>query len=324
MRKPTLQRSLNPSNNSDISSLENEGICIQLARRIFDDFNLVPDHYPKLEFPFPPYLVRTATLALGLIIKRPSFREKHGNATLKVARMLKRHCKQTWVSGKFIRSVIRLNHMAETVLDTQQMQADAGKPLLNGDLIAGNNMAAVSGDPPYGAGTSQYGNTLVPSDTRTRGRTRRPWESSAALLNSGRPSPTLTPPPPHAPCFTQGPQPSVDFVSPESGLMGFVTADYDFEKAMNGISPEVSGPFDTDTQVAHSSSTTTLPMPARNTANHRTMGADSVNGFIRSEWEEETRQNNLYGASTVKDAGVCTDWLQDLLGPGLDLSGSIY
>lgn len=317
MRKPMLRRSLIPADINEASNLENEVTCIHLARRIFDHFNCIPDRYPKMEFPFLHYLARTATLALGLIIKRRSFKEKHGSATLHIVRTLKRHCGQTWMSGKFIRSVIRLNHMAETVLGQDTVE----KSLVAGSSVADKSTASNSRDPLR---HTDYGG-LSASDKRPADRTRR-MVSAAAPPHTGNPINTLAPSP-LATSYSPQQRPDMSLISPASGFTGLVTADFDFEQAVNG-----SG-FGNSRRLQPT--TTTMPFLHAPTVHNPTLhawggnsagGGDAGFGMVETTQRHSQRQSEprYNGADNVNDFDLNADWLQDLLGTGLDLDGSIH
>ncbi|KAJ5742810.1 uncharacterized protein N7511_011211 [Penicillium nucicola] len=115
IRKPMLQQI---GSSHSLEASENEVICMRLVRGIIDDFQNVPeDHNPKYTFPFLHYLASATIIALGLIMKQPSFRQNYGEMTLETARSLKIHCHKTWVSGKMARAVWKLNRMAEATLN---------------------------------------------------------------------------------------------------------------------------------------------------------------------------------------------------------------
>ncbi|KAJ5663072.1 hypothetical protein N7507_003803, partial [Penicillium longicatenatum] len=115
IRKPMLQRSCTP-NQPVPEAIENEVICMRVAQSIFDDFNSMPEQHPKYTFPFLHYLTNATIIALGLIIKQPSFKRAYGQLTLKAARSLWDHCRKTWVSGRMARTVWRLNKMADATI----------------------------------------------------------------------------------------------------------------------------------------------------------------------------------------------------------------
>jgi hypothetical protein len=98
---------------------------MRLVQSIFDQFRQLaegPGH-AGFQFPFLHYLARTAIISLGLIVKQPSFRQSYGVITLAVIRDLTVSCGKTWVSGKFMRAVNKLNEMAERVLGQRRLDS---------------------------------------------------------------------------------------------------------------------------------------------------------------------------------------------------------
>lgn len=120
-----LQRALS---SDQPEAIQNEVICMRLAQRIIDDFRSVPEEHPKYTFPFLHYLTSATIIALGLVIKQPSFKEAYGERTLEAARSLREHCRKTWMSGKMIRTVWKLNRMADAILlpNDQSSERNAG------------------------------------------------------------------------------------------------------------------------------------------------------------------------------------------------------
>lgn len=97
---------------------------MRLAQRIIDDFRNVPEEHPKYTFPFLHYLTSATIIALGLIIKQPSFKSTYGALTLKATRSLREHCRKTWMSGKMIQTVWKLNQMADAILSPNDLALD--------------------------------------------------------------------------------------------------------------------------------------------------------------------------------------------------------
>ncbi|EOD45918.1 putative transcription factor fungi protein [Neofusicoccum parvum UCRNP2] len=83
---------------------------------IIGQFSQIPDDYPKFMFPFIHHLANATIISLALLIKEPLFRGTYGAATVLAAQTLRKYCTKTWVSGKLIRTVLRLNHMVTAVL----------------------------------------------------------------------------------------------------------------------------------------------------------------------------------------------------------------
>lgn len=112
-------------NNDSLSeAIENEVICMRLAQRIIDDFRNVPEEHPKYTFPFLHYLTSATIIALGLIIKQPSFKSSYGALTLRATKSLWEHCRKTWMSGKMVQTVWKLNEMADAILSPHESPLD--------------------------------------------------------------------------------------------------------------------------------------------------------------------------------------------------------
>ncbi|KAJ5724296.1 hypothetical protein N7488_002331 [Penicillium malachiteum] len=117
VRKPMLQKAWTPDQPAP-EAIKNEVICMRLAQSIFDDFNSMPEQHPKHTFPFLHYITNATIIALGLMIRQPSFKSEYGELTLRAARSLWEHCRKTWVSGKMVRIVWKLNQMADATMNS--------------------------------------------------------------------------------------------------------------------------------------------------------------------------------------------------------------
>ncbi|KAJ5092651.1 hypothetical protein NUU61_007521 [Penicillium alfredii] len=116
IRKPMLQR-VWCNHQPAPEVIENQVICMRLVQNILRDYKDVSEEHPKYTFPFLHYLANALIIALGLIIKQPSFKDTYRDSTLEAARSLKRHCRRTWVSGNMARAIWKLNEMASLVLE---------------------------------------------------------------------------------------------------------------------------------------------------------------------------------------------------------------
>ncbi|CEJ59802.1 hypothetical protein PMG11_08406 [Penicillium brasilianum] len=123
IRKPMLRKTRSDHNSSP-EEIENEVICMRLAQRIIDDFKNVPEEHPKYTFPFLHYLTSATIIALGLIIKQPSFTSSYGALTLRATQSLKEHCRKTWMSGKMIHTVWKLRQIADAILSSSNIPLD--------------------------------------------------------------------------------------------------------------------------------------------------------------------------------------------------------
>lgn len=98
-------------------TIQNQVTCMRVAQDIIDEFGNMPKEHPKYTFPFLHYLTNATIIALGLIMKQPTLRSSYGTMTLQATRSLVYHCRKTWVSRKMIRTVRKLNKMADAILD---------------------------------------------------------------------------------------------------------------------------------------------------------------------------------------------------------------
>ncbi|KAJ5560444.1 hypothetical protein N7513_002843 [Penicillium frequentans] len=139
IRKPMLQKPWTP-NQPIPEAIENEIICMRVAQSVFDDFNGMPEQHPKYTFPFLHYVTNATIIALGLIIKQPSFKRAYGQLTLRATRSLWDHCRKTWVSGKMARTVWKLNQMADATLShpSERLQGRVGELRPNRDQFVLN------------------------------------------------------------------------------------------------------------------------------------------------------------------------------------------
>lgn len=138
-------------------AIENEVICMRLARSIIDDFASVPEEHPKYTFPFLHYLSSATIIALGIIIKQPSFKNTYAALTLEAARSLREHCARTWVSGRMAQTVWRLNQMAEAALTV-----DNSPPEAIGDSTHSPSTNHLTHGPRPASNTAQRQQSFVP------------------------------------------------------------------------------------------------------------------------------------------------------------------
>ncbi|PLB51189.1 hypothetical protein P170DRAFT_406892 [Aspergillus steynii IBT 23096] len=112
IRKPLLRET------SSSSHLQNDTTCISIARDILQRFSEVPEAKAKSAFPFLHYLVGATMVSLGLVCKQPDSKQTLGALTLQAAHSLERYCQNTWVSGRMVRTIWKLNQMVKTVIES--------------------------------------------------------------------------------------------------------------------------------------------------------------------------------------------------------------
>ncbi|KAL1625555.1 hypothetical protein SLS56_007302 [Neofusicoccum ribis] len=220
IRKPLLQQSP-PVPTQEQNYIGNEVMCMQLAQSIIGQFSQIPDDYPKFMFPFIHHLANATIISLALLIKEPLFRGTYGAATVLAAQTLRKYCTKTWVSGKLIRTVLRLNHMVTAVLgddlaaiENSNFSQNVIDPTLDTQLFPSSLPA--NGPFPYLAQTAPNPNhgTVYPSADAAY-----EWQQSRTMNGEHDQANAATSP----------------------GLTDMVMTDYDFEemlqKAVNGTTP---------------------------------------------------------------------------------------
>ncbi|GME59367.1 hypothetical protein IQ07DRAFT_685697 [Neofusicoccum parvum] len=188
---------------------------------IIGQFSQIPDDYPKFMFPFIHHLANATIISLALLIKEPLFRGTYGAATVLAAQTLRKYCTKTWVSGKLIRTVLRLNHMVTAVLgddlaaiENSNFSQNVIDPTLDTQLFPSSLPA--NGPFPYLAQTAPNPNhgTVYPSADAAY-----EWQQSRTMDGEHEQANAATSP----------------------GLADMVMTDYDFEemlqKAVNGTTP---------------------------------------------------------------------------------------
>lgn len=113
-----------------LNNFENETKCADLANSTLELFSHIFEPYRMCTYPFLQYLLGSASIVLGLIIKEPTFRMKYGRSVIRAAQMINVFCKRTWVSGKSARSIARFNQIVYKILsqDGAVMNFDADAP----------------------------------------------------------------------------------------------------------------------------------------------------------------------------------------------------
>ncbi|KAL4920528.1 fungal-specific transcription factor domain-containing protein [Aspergillus aurantiobrunneus] len=337
IRRPMLNRASSSGFASEMDSVENEFTCMKLTRSIFDQFNEIPGHHPKFHFPFYHYLARTTMISLGLIIKEPSFRQAYGTRTLQMSRDIKLLCRRTWVSGKFVRSVLTLNRMAETVLGHDsavpitKAQGTASSVIPSGFIQSKDTEGCSYKNSPRDPNhicLLKHGsaNPSAVSEGVSRSQTPGP-SSSGGMINEPSMAQnidplraSLSPFPasftPLLPLSIPEPQanPNDNMDSLRSDLLDHVTQGFDFERAFNG---------DNTHHTAHLSHFTSTPrlysepgyMEGLSGSSQRQDDAcvndDQLPGFHAERNSVETGSNPQ---ADTHGAGI--DWVQDLLGAG--------
>jgi hypothetical protein len=109
-----LQKSVSGTT-SDLSSLENEAICLRIMNNVIEEAMELPAEQALFTFPFFHDLLRAVLISLGVLIKQPAFKEQYAVAVVRGVRLLEAYGQKTWVSGKLIRTVAKLSRIISRV-----------------------------------------------------------------------------------------------------------------------------------------------------------------------------------------------------------------
>ena len=289
-------------------------MCMQLCRTIILEFDHIPDKYPKHTFPFIHYVATATMIALGLIIKQPNFKSIDVTAVVQAARMLKRFCTQTWVSGRIIRAVTRINQVAALALGEVR-----GAP--SADIVPDSPQLPVSRQPtcPNNYSTHLSSDDLEnhPPDHESHHYPSSSLAAASLAQNMGRQEQNLG--------GSQKVHPNITLprdtpISCSSALENLMMADFDFEEGLsrqNGFDigwPCLPGFLDSGLPIQYQD--TTINLNAAEHAHPReTLGADSDRAR-RMPFSAtgpamcEVEQNNLF-ASNLSERDQ-NEWLQSL------------
>ncbi|KAK7413669.1 hypothetical protein QQX98_007451 [Neonectria punicea] len=114
IRRPAAPSNALPPSTHD--NIANEVVCAQLASSIVDVFDKIPAAYPKYAFPFMSFMMSAAMILFSIVIKNPGFKESYRRPIISAVQNMLIYCRKTWVSGKTIRTVSKLNRMVRCTL----------------------------------------------------------------------------------------------------------------------------------------------------------------------------------------------------------------
>ncbi|KAB8219308.1 fungal-specific transcription factor domain-containing protein [Aspergillus novoparasiticus] len=228
IRKPILQQRASPQESiADI--LETEVTCIRIACNIIQEFKQIPQ-YTASAFPFLHSLVGATVVTLGLIIREPSFKATYGNITLHAAISLENYCRKTWVSGKMIRTIRRLNQITSSVLSDSRNRASSRSAL---QPPSHNHKTDTNTVLHTTTTTTLPSSTILPASDLTNhtSAVQSSYIPISALTNQNTTSLTMSPM--HASNSTV---PSTHFQHTSEGWTvtppNLVTTDFDFEQSL--------------------------------------------------------------------------------------------
>ncbi|KAL2844354.1 fungal-specific transcription factor domain-containing protein [Aspergillus pseudoustus] len=117
IRKPMLQKSMSGAT-SDPWTFENDAISLQIMKNVIEESIRLPEEQAVFTFPFFHDVLRAVLISLGLLIKEPVFKEQYRVVVVRGVRLLEAYCQKTWVSGKLIRTVAKLNQTVSRLFGT--------------------------------------------------------------------------------------------------------------------------------------------------------------------------------------------------------------
>ena len=308
IRKPMLQQALSHSN-PVTDSLENDITCMQLAHNIIQGFNKIPKERARSIFPFLYYFVTATMISLGLIIKEPSFKATYGNETIQAAKLLRRYCRETWISGRMARTVHRLNRMAAHILNDNGIPGESFSDKLHPTFSRRGGALPQSQTPALDSQASNT--TFSAADTNSRsndflsehGISNIPVSSAHDMQNQPLSNPN--------PGINRYGTTELDLHHEASqqdnwtpGLANVVMADFDFEESTVSNS---CPPFGWN---GHWSPNPTWPQEAASAFPASEIGATGFYGPPSAAISEE--KANALPANPGEATGVEIDWLQSL------------
>ena len=150
---------IGPSHNQ----IATEAYCAQRAASIIQLFDKIPDTYPRYSFVFM-HPVTSATMILFSIASRnPALATRYGSTLLLAVHFLRSYCQKTWVSGKMIRTVSKLNEIVQAAFN---QAANTSEGSVNNQYDQQQREGNHSGEPdrliPVNASSSEPHNMAPP------------------------------------------------------------------------------------------------------------------------------------------------------------------
>jgi hypothetical protein len=197
-----------------------------MACNIIQEYKQVPQESTASAFPFLHSLVGATVIALGLMIREPSFRATYGDLTLHAAVSLENYCLKTWVSGKMIRTIRRLNQITSSVLSSPRSTSLDRHPYRSTSTTQNPDPNSRSTNwPTYPLTT--HASQRSPAATDGYNPTSLPTSNNTQSLCSTN---LLCPPNSIASLINPRQTPEGWTVTPTN----LVTADFDFEQTLTG------------------------------------------------------------------------------------------
>ncbi|OJI80327.1 hypothetical protein ASPTUDRAFT_936956 [Aspergillus tubingensis CBS 134.48] len=291
IRRPLLCASVSPDG-TPLDLFENEMSCMQIANGIIEEVSQFPEEKAIFTFPFIHYLIGATTTSLGLILKENTFKAAYGGATVHAVRLLESYCTKTWVSGKLIRVVSRLRHMASRLLKDDNAVGTGLSVYKHSSRAPGvlDSRARPTGI-DSGEGSSMVHPSQIPSDPSV-GEHEFVGQPDMNVCSGVGGKPTSQMPPLYGPDITEPYLPTQ--VLSFDGLASLVMTDFDFEEGVRigtgfGMHPTQGSacihalPNDQPEGGAGTSHTTSRPLAMHN---ELAVGEFGDSGLGEMEWLE--------------------------------------
>lgn len=167
---------------ADHNHLAGEAYSAQHAASIINLFENIPDAFPKYSFVFMHPMTSATMILYGITCRNAPLAARHGATLVAAIGFLRLYCQRTWVSGKMIRTVSRLDSLINAAYNQHK---DRGK--------ASNSLVSDRGRQyrqQYNSGqdTRPIGPNIVHGE-----QTALPPSMQAARLNAIGPSPRAQP-----------------------------------------------------------------------------------------------------------------------------------
>ncbi|KAF4471028.1 hypothetical protein FALBO_2062 [Fusarium albosuccineum] len=111
IRKPVAASNTSATASHDV--IANESARAQIAYSIIQFFQEIPDEYPKYVFSLMDYIIGATIVLAAIVVQNPGFKDRYRDVIVAAVQAIAHYCRKTWVSGKTIRVIARLNRMVQ-------------------------------------------------------------------------------------------------------------------------------------------------------------------------------------------------------------------
>ncbi|KAM5364980.1 hypothetical protein ACJZ2D_011240 [Fusarium nematophilum] len=91
--------------------IANESARAQLACSIIRFFQEIPEEYPKYVFSLMDYMMSATIVLVAIVVQNAGFKDRYRTVIVAAVQSIALYCRKTWVSGKTIRVISRLDRM---------------------------------------------------------------------------------------------------------------------------------------------------------------------------------------------------------------------